>query len=111
MVRGKHVYTPKRVFALALELAQRFEKKEGRRRGRPPIYPNHLYLALLILRSYFNWTYRETEAFFRDLFPDKPCPSFQALHWYMRKKLGEEELTELLELLKERLGPFNSLLT
>lgn len=110
MVRGKHVYTPKRVFALALELAQRFEKKEGRRRGRPPIYPNHLYLALLILRSYFNWTYRETEAFFRDLFPDKPCPSFQALHWYMRKKLGEEELTELLELLKERLGPFNSLL-
>ncbi|MGB9757935.1 MAG: transposase [Candidatus Bipolaricaulaceae bacterium] len=59
------------------------------------------------------WTYRETEAFFRDLFPEKPCPSFQALHWYMRKKLKEEELTKLLELLKERLGPFlekNSLL-
>jgi hypothetical protein len=106
MVRGKHVYRPKRVFAVALRLAQEAEKKRERKRGRPPTYPDYLYLALLILRSYYNWTYRETEAFFRDLFPDEPCPSFQALHWYMRKKLGEEELHKLLELLKERLRPF-----
>jgi len=58
------------------------------------------------LRSYFNWTYRETEAFFQDLFPGEPCPSFQALHWYMKKKLSEEEVLRLLELLKERLRPF-----
>jgi hypothetical protein len=103
MVRGKHVYRPKRVFAVALRLAQEAEKKRERKRGRPPTYLDYLYLALLILRSYYNWTYRETEAFFRDLFPDEPCPSFPALHWYMRKKLGEEELHKLLELLKERL--------
>ena len=76
MVRGKKVYRPKRVFAVALTLAQEVEKKRERKRGRPPTYP--IYRALLILRSYYNWTYRETEAFFRDLFPDEPCPSFQA---------------------------------
>jgi len=100
------VYRPKRVFAVALKLAQEVEKRRERKRGRPPTYPDHLYLALLILRSYYNWTYRETEAFFRDLFPDEPCPSFQALHWYMRKKLGGEELHKLLDRLKERLRPF-----
>lgn len=107
MVRGKYVYRPKRVFAVALELAQKVRRERRKRgRGRPPTYPDHLYLALLLLRSYFNWTYRETEAFFRDLFPGEACPSFQALHWYMRKKLGENELEQLLELLKERLRPF-----
>ena len=76
MVRGKHVYRPKRVFAVALKLAQEVEKRRERKRGRPPTYLDYLYLALLILR--YNWTYRETEAFFRDLFPSEPCPSFQA---------------------------------
>jgi len=78
MVRGKHVQRPKRVFAVALRLAQEAEKKRKKKRGRPPTYPDYLYLALLILRSHYNWTYRETEAFFRDLFLDEPCPSFQA---------------------------------
>jgi hypothetical protein len=36
MVRGKHVYRPKRVFAVALRLAQEAEKKRERKRGRPP---------------------------------------------------------------------------
>jgi len=78
MVRGKHVQRPKRVFAVALRLAQEVEKKRERKRGRPPTYPDYLYLALLIFRSYYNWTYLETEAFFRDLFPGEPCPRFQA---------------------------------
>jgi len=52
MVRGKHVYRPKRVFAVALKLAQEVEKRRERKRGRPPTYPAHLYLALLILCSY-----------------------------------------------------------
>jgi len=52
MVRGKHVQRPKRVFAVALRLAQEAEKKRKKKRGRPPTYPDHLYLALLILRSY-----------------------------------------------------------
>jgi len=46
MVREKQVYRPKRVFAVALRLAQEAEKKRERKRGRPPTYLNHLYLAL-----------------------------------------------------------------
>ena len=75
IVRGKQVHRPKRVFSVALKLAQEVEKRRERKRGKPPTYLDHLYLALLILRSYYNWTYRKTEAF---LFPDEPCPSFQA---------------------------------
>jgi len=52
MVRGKHVQRPEGVFAVALRLAQEVEKKRERKRGRPSTYPDHLYLALLILRSY-----------------------------------------------------------
>jgi len=64
-VRGKQVYRPKRVFAVALKLAQEVERKKGSG-VKPPTRPDHLYLALLVLRSY------GTEAFFRDLFRDKP---------------------------------------
>jgi len=78
MVRGKHVYRPKRVFAVALRLAQEAEKRgKGSGEGLPLIRITSI-LPSLILRFYYNWTYRETEAFFRDLFPDEPCPSFQA---------------------------------
>jgi len=52
MVRGKQVYRPKQVFAVALKLAQEAERKREKKRGRPPTYPDHLYLALLILRSH-----------------------------------------------------------
>jgi len=52
MVRGKQMYRPKRVFAVALKLAQEAEKKRERKRGRPSTYPDYLYLALLILPSY-----------------------------------------------------------
>ena len=52
MVSGKHVQRPKRVFAVALGLAQEAGKKRERKRGRLPTYPDHLYLALLILCSY-----------------------------------------------------------
>lgn len=95
----------------ALRLQGRWGRRNRGRNGRPAIYPDEFYIALLILRSYFNWTYRETEAFFCDLFPGKPCPSFQALHWYIKhwyinKKLGEEKLLRLLELVKEHLRPF-----
>jgi len=75
MIRKKHVYRPKRVFAVALELAQKVERESRKR------------------------------ALFRDLFLERPCPSFQALHWCMKKKLGEDELRRLLALLKERLRP------
>ena len=89
MVRGKQVYRPKRVFAVALKLAQEVEKKRERKRGRPPTYPDHLYLSLLILRSYYNWTYRETEAFFRDLFPDEPAQGSKPSTGTCAKSLGK----------------------
>ena len=78
MVREKHVQRPKRVFAVALGLTQEAEKKRDRKWGRPSTYPEYLLSrpphSLLLLNS----PYRETEAFCRDLFPDEPCPSFQA---------------------------------
>jgi len=46
------------------------------------------------------------EGTMHDVFPDQPCPSFQAIHWYMPKKLGEEEFDKLLELLREQLQLF-----
>jgi len=69
MVRGKHVYRPKRVFAVALKLAQEVERRRERKQGRPPTYTDYLYLALLILRSYETLD-QKTEAFFRDLFSE-----------------------------------------
>jgi len=80
MVRGKHVYSLERAFEVFFALAKLLGKEERVKKWRPAIYPDELYIALLVMRSYFNWTYRETEAFFRDLFPGKPCPSFQSLH-------------------------------
>lgn len=63
------------------------------------------YLALLP-QTYYNWTYREMEAFFRDFCLDQLCPSFQGLHRYAKKKLRKAELLELLRIPQERLGHF-----
>jgi hypothetical protein len=41
---------------------------------------------------------------YRELFPDRPCPSFQSLHRFA-KGIGEEELWGLVERLKVRLQP------
>jgi hypothetical protein len=103
MVR-KDVYSPKRVLKVCLDLAKSEKGKKGR--GRPPFYPDSPYIASLVFRSYFNLTYQATEAFYRDLFPGEPCPSFQSLHWFMSKKLSEERLIRLFKELKERMGPF-----
>jgi len=94
------------VLEVRLALARSLGKEEQGKEGRPAIYPDELYIALPITCSYFNWTYRETEAFFRGLFPEKPFPSFQALHWYMKRKFGEKKLFKLLELMKECLCTF-----
>lgn len=98
------MYSPKQVLKVCLELAKSEKRKKGK--GRPPFYPDSLYIALLLFHSYFNLTYRATEAFYHDLFPGEPCPSFQSLHWFMKKKLSEEKLVRLFEELKERMGPF-----
>jgi hypothetical protein len=103
MVR-KDVYSPKRVLKVCLDLAKSEKGKKGR--GRPPFYPDSPYIASLVFRSYFNLTYQATEAFYRDLFPGEPCPSFQSLHWFMSKKLSEERLIRLFKELKERMSPF-----
>ncbi len=41
---------------------------------------------------------------YRELFPDRPCPSFQSLHRF-GKGIGEEELWGLFGRLRERLQP------
>ena len=89
MVREKDVYRPKRVFAVA----QGWLKK-WRKRGKGSGEGLQLIRITPTLPSSFSAPtkppfYRATEAFFRDLFPDEPCPSFQAHYEHMRKKAGK----------------------
>ena len=64
------------------------------------------------LRSVWNWpkptmgtTYRRTVVLYRDLFPGRPCPSFQSLHRFA-KRVSIQELKDLQAQLKKRLLPF-----
>ena len=64
------------------------------------------------LRSVWNWpkptmgaTYRRTVVLYRDLFPGRPCPSFQSLHRFA-KRVGIRELKDLQAQLRKRLSPF-----
>lgn len=98
----KEIYEPKRVFQVCPEIAQEVETKK-RRTGRPPVYKDRLYLALLLFKSYFNLTFRAVIPFYQSLFPHEPCPSFQSLHWFLSKKLAQEGIEDLFGRLKERL--------
>jgi len=72
MVRGKQV------FGLAPKPPPEEEKK-GKGNGIGLPLPDHLYLvpySPLLLNSLLGGT----RLFFRDLFPKKPCLSFQALN-------------------------------
>ena len=70
-----------------------------------PLYSNERYIALITFKSFFNLTFRYTVAFSRDLFPERACPSFQALHWFSKNKLSLEELKVILRRLKKLLKP------
>jgi len=105
-MRRGNVYSYKQVFELCLSLAQEGEKqKEETKRGRghPPIYSDSLYTSLLLFRAYFQLTFRETEALLAEFFPHLPCPTFQALHWFSKRKLSIQSLEELFRRLKARL--------
>jgi hypothetical protein len=96
----------RQAFLVCLELAEAHYRGRGpqRRRGHPWVYGWDLYLALLLFRAYLKATYRHTVELYRELFPDRPCPSFQSLHRFA-KGIGEEELWGLFERLRERLQP------
>lgn len=102
----KRIDHPRRVFKVCLALAQaQGEVPAVRGRGHPPVYEEALYLGLLLFRAYFHLTFRATVAFYQALLPDRPCPSFQALHWFLRRKASPESLEGLFQRLKERLAP------
>jgi len=105
-MKRKDVYYPKEVFQLCLELAQdEVTAQRPKGRGRPPFYPDKLYIALAIFRRFFNLTLRSTMALFRDLFPEMPCPCFQALHWFLKAKLSLKKLGLVFQKLRERIKP------
>ncbi len=97
----------KKVFEVCLELAQAHYGNQGppRKRGHPWTYPWALYLALLLFRAYLGTTYRRTVVVYQDLFPRRPCPSFQSLHRFA-KRVSAQELAELQTQLARRLRPF-----
>lgn len=100
---------PKKVFKVCLALAQEQLRKEPPKpkgRGHPQVYDEDLYLALSLFRAYFSLTFRSTTAFYQDLFPDEPCPTFQALHWFLKKKVKHERLEGIFLRLRENLEPF-----
>ena len=75
----------RQVFLVCLELAEAHYRGRGpqRRRGHPWVYGRDLYLALLF-RAYLKATYRHTVELYQELFPDRPCPSFQSLHRFAK---------------------------
>ncbi len=50
-------------------------------------------------------TYRRTVVLYRDLFPDRPYPSFQSLHQFA-ERASIQGLKDLQAQLKKRLLPF-----
>ena len=46
-----------------------------------------------------------TTALFRDVFPEMPCPCFQALHWFSKAKLSLKKLGLVFQKLKEYIKP------
>ena len=97
----------RKVFEVCLEPAQAHygDQRPPKKRGHPWIYPWPLYLALLLFRAYMGTTYRRTVVLYRDLFPGRPCPSFQSLHRFA-KRVSIQELKDLQAQLKRRLSPF-----
>jgi hypothetical protein len=69
----------RQAFLVCLELAEAHYRGRGpqRRRGHPWVYGWDLYLALLLFRAYLKATYRHTVELYRELFPDRPCPSLK----------------------------------
>lgn len=92
-------------FQVCLELAQAHDQGRGpeRKRGHPWVSGWDLYLALLPFRTSRRATYRHTGAVYQELFPERPCPSFQSLHRFAKRV--EEELRRLFGRLRERLLP------
>ena len=104
----KQIYHPRRVFDICLNIAKTSQKQDPpstRGRGRPPLYEESLYFSLLLFRSYFRLTFRETIAFYKDLFPGNQCPSFQALHRFLKKKASLDKIEALFSRLNEILLP------
>ena len=105
MVRRE--FSLRKAFEVCLELAQAHygDRRPPKKRGHPWIYLWYLHLALLLFRAYMGTPYRRTVVLYRDLFPGRPCPSFQSLHRFA-KRVSIRELKDLQAQLKRRLLPF-----
>jgi len=104
-MKRENIYSPKQVFPASLRLAGQICREKRKSRGRPPIYPKRLYVALLLFRVYFSLPYRAVRPMIQDLFPDLVCPSFPALHWFLQSKVSWPLLQRLFQQLKRQLAP------
>lgn len=103
----KDIYSPKKVFQVCWELPQEEALQERKREpGRPPSYPDHLYIALPLFRVFFSLPFRDVKPIFEDLFTNTLCPSFTALHRFLKTKVYPQRLEWLLKRLWERFSPF-----
>ena len=96
---------PLRCKIASLRLAGQIGREKRKSRGRPPIYPKRLDVALLLFRVYFSLPYRAVRPMIQDLFPELVCPSFPALHWFLQNKASWPLLRRLFQQLKRQLAP------
>jgi hypothetical protein len=104
-MRRRNIYRPKEVLEVCFKLASNEEGAKERKRGRPPVYSDEIYISLALFKTFFNLTLRDTIAVFQDIFPEKPCPSFQALFWFLKTKLSSQRLKALFKKLRKVLKP------
>jgi len=81
------------------------KKENKRRRGRPPVYQDHLIVAALLLKVLKGLSLRDLEEELKDLFPK--APDFTTL-WYRFKKPEQSYLREVIretaQRIREKLG-------
>ena len=102
----RSIYSPKQVFPASLRLAGEACREKRPGKGRPPIYPKRLYVALWLFRVYFALPYRAVEPMLQDRFPDLPCPRFPAWRWFLQTKVSWALLQRLFQRLKQPLSPW-----
>ena len=92
-------------FNTLLQLAEEFcaEKElnsKKKERGRPPLYPLSLILAMWLWKTMLKLSYRQTEVILHSLIP-QDLPDFSTLH-YRVSKITEDLWIEFLNWLARR---------
>ncbi|MDO3651377.1 transposase, partial [Nocardia mangyaensis] len=66
------------------------------KRGRPIKYENKLIIFALLVKTLFRLSFRDTEDFLLELFPNQPIPDFSTL-FYRFKNMDKEIIENLIQ--------------